>query len=373
MVNFSSGWSERAASPLSQRGRAGLDILGNLQVFAATRLRDSAQADFHADPEGSRLAAAHDDDRSAFAEILPKAHAVAARSPAYRMERLVQRYVAEEIWRRAIPAIEERRERFSEFADAPETPAGGRLELDGSVKAPAHFDDWDVHLEPGGFDGYDLRGAAFAHGIGPKIFKRGGYAAVDVGVDIYRTRLDIVRLLPKPHYARIYDAGCGGFSMLKAVSDIHPEAELVGADVSARQLRMGHLTAERAGIAVTFKQRDVRDTQEPDASFDAVVIHSLMHEQPVDISRAVLAEMFRILKPGGDIVVSDPPAFRAVPLFRAVLLDWETANREEPYFSEALAQDWAEEMKAIGFVDTENRALGSGAFPYVAVGRKPAA
>jgi ubiquinone/menaquinone biosynthesis C-methylase UbiE len=157
------------------------------------------------------------------------------------------------------------------------------------------------------------------------------------------------------------------------VSEVHPEAELVGADLSARQLRMGHLAAERCGVAVMFKQRDVRDTGEPDESFDAVVIHSLMHEQPVELSRDVLTEMFRILKPGGDIVVSDPPPFRAVPLFRAVLLDWETKNREEPYFSQALSQDWADEMRAIGFIDTENRALGAGAFPYVAIGRKPVA
>jgi SAM-dependent methyltransferase len=372
MVTIASTWNDKSAKPgLSQRGRAGLDMLGNLQVWAAMRLRPQAEADFLADEEGAALNAAHDSDREAFADRLPCARATAQRSAAYRVDRMVQRFVAEDIWRRAIPAIEARREQFDAFIDPPSVSVGGTLEGDADLAMPLFMQGWDVHLEPGGFDGYDLRGAAFVHGIGPKIFRRGGYASVSVGADIYQSRLSVLRQLPRPHYDRIYEGGCGGFATLKAIAEVFPQAELTGTDLSYRQLRSSHIQAELSGIKVAYKQRDIRDTREPDNSFDAVVLNNVLHEQPREASLAILTEMLRILKPGGDLVLADPAPFRAVPLFNAVLLDWETDHRGEPYFSEALSADWAAEMARIGFVDTENRMLGLGMHPYISLGRKP--
>ena len=41
-----------------------------------------------------------------------------------------------------------------------------------------------------------------------------------------------------------------------------------------------------------------------------------------------------MLAPGGEVVINDPPPFRAVGLFDAVILEWDNDNREEPYFRE---------------------------------------
>ncbi|CAN5298238.1 hypothetical protein BH10PSE4_BH10PSE4_38470 [soil metagenome] len=363
----------RPAFGLTQHGRAGLEILGSIQKVSSGPMRDRARARFKASDEGVRLDAEHQGDQSkgAVRDRVARATLQAAADPVYRLERFLQRYVAEENFARGIPAIEERRDQFETYGrDQPRSPVGA-LELDPTVEGPKYYTATDWHLEPGGWDGYDLYGPLFSFGIGPLVFRHGGYAAVGVGADISRQRIDAVRQLPKPAYGRVYEPGCGGISTLGAVHEVFPQAELIGCDLSELLLRNGHLLAEKRGIRVTLKQRDARDTGEGDASVDAVITYALHHELPPKDNRALLAEMFRILKPGGDIVLSDPPPFRAVEPFHAAVLDWDTEHRAEPFFSAACLEDWGVMMSELGFTDIEAYALGADGYPWITRGRKP--
>lgn len=357
---------------LSQRGRSGVEFLGTLQKFSSGTLRRVARADFAADPEGAALLRRPQDRANEpQAARIERARAVAERSPAYLFERLYQRYVAEEVYLRGIPAVEERREDFEAFWRDDGPDIGGRLDLDPNLKMPDYYHGVQWHLEPDGWDGYDLYGCMFAFVAGPYIFKHGGYAAVEAGDNIIQQRMSVIRQLPKKSYGRIYEPGCGGVSTLACAHEIFPEAELIGSDLSPLLLRMGHITANRLGIKATFKQRDCRRTGEPNNSVDAVIMYALLHEMPPEAAIDTLKEAFRILKPGGDIVISDPPPFRAVDAFQAVVLDWDTKHRGEPFFSAACDMDWAEELKSIGYVDVRARALGERGYPWVTSGTKP--
>src|SRR3546814_3133915 len=55
----------------------------------------------------------------------------------FRLERFLQRHVAEENFNRGIPAVEERRAMFAGFIAA-DREAVGSLELDPAIEAPAY-------------------------------------------------------------------------------------------------------------------------------------------------------------------------------------------------------------------------------------------
>jgi SAM-dependent methyltransferase len=131
--------------------------------------------------------------------------------------------------------------------------------------------------------------------------------------------------------------------------------------------------AENQGIKAHLKQREATDTREPDDHFDGVITYALHHELPPKENAKLFAEMFRIMKPGADIVISDPPPFRAVDLFHAVVLDWDTENRGEPFFSAVLHSSLDEQLAEAGFEQVESYALGQDWYPWITRARKPAA
>lgn len=357
---------------LTQNGRAGMQILGSIQKFSSTKMREAARVCFEESEAGQALTEEHRQgsaERAAVHDRVKRAKAVAYSDPMFRLERFMQRYVAEENFNRGIPAVEERRAMFAGFIAEDREPVGS-LELDPAIEAPAyHGTEW--HLEPGSWDGYDLYGPLFAFAVGPHVFRHGGYAAVGAGADITAQRVAAVRQLPRDDYARIYEPGCGGVSTFRAIATVHPQAELAGCDLSPLLLRNGHMLAERQGLKVELKQRDARATGEPDESVDAVMTYALHHEMPPKDNAALFREMFRIMKPGGDIVLSDPPPFRAVDIFQAVILEWDTDHREEPFFTASCLADWGDELAKAGFVDVEAYALSDDGYPWITRARKP--
>ena len=322
---------------LDQRGRSGLQFLGSLQQFSSSALRDQAEADFAQQPETSELAEefASDVRPHVWQGRLDRARDVAERSKAYRYNRFFQRWVGEQNFIRAIPAVERQRAAWEKFA-ATKAPADlTRLILNPKLEIPSWYEGVEWHLEPGGWDGYDMAMPMFAAGVGPYVFALGGYAAVDVDCDIKSQRHTVIKLFRNKDMRRIYEPGCGGASTLGVLRQIFPQAELVGGDLSPALLRTGHFLSEMMGWNILFRQEDACDVAEADASVDGVISYALHHEMPPVITEKVVPEMFRILRSGGEMVINDLPPFRAVPPLQGVILDWDTDNRAEPFFSAA--------------------------------------
>jgi len=359
---------------LSQRARASMDALGAIQVVSSSRIRERAQKRFESDPRIKAFEAQPFPlSRADQEERLDSMADIAKEDSFYRLERFLQRVVAEENFVRGIPAVEEQREKFDSFYALPESGPTSTLDLgQDDLEVPEYWSTTDWHLEPGGWDGYDLYGPMMAYAVGPSVFRHGGYAYLQVGADIRHQRVDFAKKLPKESYGRIAELGCGGGTTLFAIHRIHPEAELVGFDLSKNLLRGGYAASAKLGISVDFKRRDAANTGEPAESYDAVVTYAIHHEMPVEESIKVFKEAYRMLKPGGDFLISDVPPFHAVSPFNALLLDWETKNRGEPYFRAHCSSNWAEELKAIGFEVREEGGIGPNEYPYVISARKPA-
>jgi ubiquinone/menaquinone biosynthesis C-methylase UbiE len=353
--------------PLDQRGRAGLQFLGSLQVFSSGALLSQVRDEFSAQPEALGLNRSFQEpaDDKAWRQRVDAGREVAERSVAYRFNRLYERYIAEENWVRGLTAVERKRAEFEAKARAEDTvQRNERLVLNPDLPVPEYHQGVEWHLQPGGWEGYDLAGPMWSAAIMPHVYSRGGNAAVEVGDDVRLHREEVLtqfRHAPR----RAYDAGCGGAGTLGIMRRLYPDAKLVGGDLSARRLIDGHRISERMGWSITFRQEDARQVAEEDNSFDAVISYAFHHEMPNDVSQSILKEMHRILEPGGEIVICDIPPFRVVSPLNAVLLDWESEYRAEPYFTESRLLNIPETLTKLGFVDVEEYRLREQGYPWI--------
>jgi SAM-dependent methyltransferase len=115
---------------------------------------------------------------------------------------------------------------------------------------------------------------------------------------------------------RVLDIGCGpGILAKEMASEVGPHGEIVGIDVSESMLA---LAGQRCGIEGGVRLRPGRAEAIPfgDQEFDAAIAVQVYEYVP-DIERA-LAELFRVLRPGGRAVILDTDWDSLV---------WHTGNR----------------------------------------------
>ena len=104
---------------------------------------------------------------------------------------------------------------------------------------------------------------------------------------------------------RVLDLGSGGgIDVLLSARRVGPSGFAYGVDKTEDMLTLARANAARAGAAnVEFRKGQIEDLPLPDAAVD-VVISNCVINLSVD-KPAVLAEMFRVLAPGGRIGIAD--------------------------------------------------------------------
>jgi ubiquinone/menaquinone biosynthesis C-methylase UbiE len=99
----------------------------------------------------------------------------------------------------------------------------------------------------------------------------------------------------------VLEIGCGSGKLSGAVAAAGVP-EVWGIDSSPYQL----ILALRGFPGVKFVHGVAERTPFADGRFDGVAVCFVFHELPTDVQDAVLAEMHRVLRPGGRIVISEP-------------------------------------------------------------------
>ena len=150
---------------------------------------------------------------------------------------------------------------------------------------------------------------------------------------------------------RVLDLGCGPGAITVGLADrVGPDGSVVGVDRDADWFETGAgLAAERTNVR--FDEADAAALPFEDDGFDVAFLHALL--QHVDSPEAVVAEVRRVVRPGGLIAVGDADldAFLLHPRSATLdaALDLDRRHRRHPDIGRRLP----ELLAGAGFADVE--------------------
>jgi ubiquinone/menaquinone biosynthesis C-methylase UbiE len=163
---------------------------------------------------------------------------------------------------------------------------------------------------------------------------------------------------------RILDVGCGpGRLAIVAGTVAGPAGETSAIDPAPEMIELARRKAARTGVRVRFEVGVIEALPYPADHFDVVLSSLMLHHLPDEVKRRGLAEIHRVLKPGGRVVAVD---FGATPragighllCVLGLRKGWDHAERVRDMFGDA------------GFDAVEIGPAGHRAMAFVR-GRKP--
>ncbi len=105
---------------------------------------------------------------------------------------------------------------------------------------------------------------------------------------------------------KVLDVGCGTGSLaIAAKGKAGPAAEVHGIDAAPEMIEVARQKAVRKRVDVGFHVGLIEDIPFPDAHFDLALNSFVLHHLPHDLKRSGLAEIRRVLKPGGRFLAVD--------------------------------------------------------------------
>jgi arsenite methyltransferase len=130
----------------------------------------------------------------------------------------------------------------------------------------------------------------------------------------------------------VLDMGCGRGAVLTAVARRLTTGRVTGIDIWSKKDQSGNardvtlLNASLEGVSdrVQIETGDMRALPYPDATFDLVVSSLAIHNIPSNAERKrAIIEGFRVLRPGGRIVIAD---IRATTIYADTLRELSASN-----------------------------------------------
>jgi ubiquinone/menaquinone biosynthesis C-methylase UbiE len=145
---------------------------------------------------------------------------------------------------------------------------------------------------------------------------------------------------------RLLDVACGTGRFLGQIKSNWPRLPVTGLDLSPYYLAEAR---DRLGSwsRVTLAQGAAEALPFPEGGFDIVTSVYLLHELPRKVRHAALAEMARVLKPGGLMILVDSLQRGDRPDYEALMDHFPTAFHE-PYYDDYTRDDLGRVLEEAG-------------------------
>lgn len=320
---------------VKQRGRASIDFL--LSIGRATGKLEPTLAAEMSEAGITEETLADDLD-----ERLVQVERAMADSLAYRAKAVLGEWYAVNhglIAREAFEEIE------ADIAPEMEALASGPT----TIKTVPHFaypdymrDVW-IHRTHGGWDGHPHQGLIHAEFIHKRVINQ------SFGGDIFGQRRAVLEHLPRRDYRNIFEIGVSSGFHTVALAEAFPDARISGCDFSRPMLEQARRMGNERQMAWTLYVACGEDTGLPTASFDLVSSFIVLHELPADAIRAVFAEAYRLLEPGGTMMMTDVPPYSEHSKMTVWRFDRAGVLGGEPYWRESSLVDTVALAREVGF------------------------
>lgn len=154
----------------------------------------------------------------------------------------------------------------------------------------------------------------------------------------------------------VLDVGCGTGTLAMAVKKrVGSAGAVFGIDASPAMVARATRKSARAGVDVTFTNAFAEELPFPDARFDAVLGTLMLHHLPRQVRRRCAAEIRRVLKPRGRLLVVD---FGRPQGRHGILAHFHRHGHVD--FAEVMAM-----LTDAGFSVTEDGLVGFGSLQFV--------
>ncbi len=164
---------------------------------------------------------------------------------------------------------------------------------------------------------------------------------------VRQSLIDEIRSQPR----QILDLGCGTGSMTIGLKQAFPRAVVTGLDLSPYMLAVAENRSRQTGVTIEWRHGTAELTQFESGSFDLITAALLCHETPPAITQAILSESYRLLSPGGKMLILDgnQSSLRS--------LDWLNNVFEEPYIQAYAAGNLDAWLGKAGFDDVRTKEI----------------
>jgi SAM-dependent methyltransferase len=230
--------------------------------------------------------------------------------------------------------------------------AAPSLQLTPNFPVPRYIAGVDQHCMPGGY----VEELAPADVSAAANYDAGIFATTGGGLGRYSDGggWAVVEWLANEHPnfrpKRILDIGAGLGHNSLPLAQAFPEASIVAIDVAAPMLRYGHARARALGVEnISFTQANGEALPYPDGDFDFVLTCMFLHETSFKAIYRIMAEIHRVLRPGGMMLHLEQPQYQGMDVFEQFIRDWDAHNNNEPFWTTMHDMDLREVATRGGF------------------------